>query len=239
MFGFLYGFLSMFSRVGNGIKNNIEENEYRQRAINNNDLIYIIPGKGSFLTSNCRQVYKDINSDGDTVIKDLKNGIVYCNLDEKRRQDNSQKIKNQGETTRVLDNKEYNQAKKIPAFGECVLFRDVETNKLLKRMEVNGLFFYMDIEGHILRLIDKEDEKRRPENKLSIDMIIRLFNKYQDSICNKYNNIKDNDWSMIQEKAYHFYYLKHRAVVKQNGEVHIYYDDDMFSQKYLNDLKEG
>lgn len=233
MFGIFYGFLNLFGRAGYKVKSEIEKNEFRQRAKDNGDLTYIVPGKGTFLTSNGRQVFETYKGK-DRVLADLQSGKIYHNYDTARREQYNKEAREFGRTVRILDNKELSQAKKIPAFGRLRLIKDVETGRLLSEIMINNLHFYINQEGLLVRLTDYEKQEHRLDN-MPVDVIINLFNKRQKKESIRYKDINPKDWGMISKKQHDFYFQHCRVVVKPNGEVHKYFNEDR--DKYFEDLK--
>ena len=185
MFGIFYMlFNGTMSRVAKA-KQNIENENNRERARLNGDFTYF-GENGERLVSNNKSVYRK-SVDGDDVLADLYTGEVYKNFSEEKRKKKEIEELNKGNTVIMVqydEMKEFN--KKYKSQMKSVMIRpeykDIKTGRFYIYVCINGLQFYMDIiTGQIIRLADKQDVSKKLGN-LSIDEIINITNERQKLI---------------------------------------------------------
>lgn len=226
-------FYLLFNQVTFGIakiKENIDNENSRDRAIKNGDLTYY-GTNGERLVSNNKNVYRKKNN-GDDVLVDLYTGEIYKNYSEEVRKNKECKAKKQGETVVFVhyeENQEYIRSERFKAKTISITpeFRDIETRRFYISAYLNGLSFYMDIiTGELIRLQDGEDTSQKWGN-LSVEDIINIFNQRQKNM------------SQISQSSHNFMWWEQHFYLKYNGFDTLFIDDDknIIEGNYKRDFK--
>lgn len=224
MFGWLYG-LFCFSAKGIGkAQRAIWDEQNRERAKQNGQDTYY--GKnGERLVSNGRSVWRKRDRNGDDVLADLYTGEVYRNYSQEKREAAVREAKANGETvlraTAKEDDVPENYNKYHKAMIQVGYYKDIKTGKLFTRVAINGIGFYMDSKGRLVRVEDNPRFKKNAWSKYNItpDEIISIVNQRQEEL---YPLINDKDFMWLTNYFYlassSYYFIKDdKKLYKQYG----------------------
>ena len=183
MFGIFYGLFCWGAKGVGKFQQSLEDERRRQDALRDGNLTYW--GKnGRHLTSNGRCVREKIDSRGHTVISDLYTGQVYHDLTMERQNKIEQEELNKGNTVVLVDAKKRRElGLKVPddiwiAEQQAFMYLDIRTHKLLANCYVNQINFYIDTNGKLVRIADRERCNNKTGN-LTIQQIIDCCNRRQ------------------------------------------------------------
>ena len=183
MFGVLYAAFNLLFGAAARIDEDIDNNRRKNKAKNENKLIYSDHNNQDRLIENDRLVYKTTKGT-DKVLVDLYSGKIYYNYTKENENIKISEAKSNNKTVirnvyfyrNIHDyrNKIWYKCNILPEY------KDINTGLLYVVLKINGIDFYMDVDsGHIMRPTDEEDLNNK-KNNISIKNIIDVFNKSQD-----------------------------------------------------------
>ena len=183
MFGIIYGLFCWGAKGVGNFQRSLEDERRREEARREGNRTYY--GKnGLHLTENGRNVREKIDDRGHTVISDLYTGQVYYDLTIERQNKREQETLSQGETVIYMNAEKQRELRlKPPADIHCLRqmkfsYYDIKTHRLFAECNVNHVWFYIDKNGMLVRMIDRERGDRKIGN-LSIQQIIDYCNQRQ------------------------------------------------------------
>lgn len=185
MFGIFYMLYTAVFGAAAKIDEVIDNENRRSKAKTINDDTYYDHKNQLRLTANDRLV--SIKTIGyDQVIVDMFNGTVYKNITKEKEDKKKQEAMKNGKTVIRITKKEWGrgdyQHKIWYNCGGIPSYKDINTGAYYRKVIANGIWFYMDVDtGRIIRPADEENFKNKKYN-VSVDDIIRVFNKRQEKI---------------------------------------------------------
>ena len=220
MFGIFYALFGGTMRGAAAVKKTWENEVKKEEAKRNGKLTYHGYQNELRLVENDRQVVNTFLDNGDHVIKDILNDVIYINMSKEEREKDKIKAINNNKTIVRLGDKYTKYIFKNSLWNNINVWwiggNDVYTEHPVNIVNINGIYFYLDlITGNLLRKIDGETEEKKI-GSLTSDEIINYFNSRQDNIreYEKFNN--DKLWT----KKYYFM-EKQKGIMDKAGVLKI------------------
>lgn len=185
LFGLLYTAFTLGTKAGMSIKENIENENYRQEAIQRNNSIYIDSKGNACSTKDSKKVMyaneylHGYNNPPDKVLKYVDTGEIIRNFSEEDRKQTEvyyyNEAKKLNRTAYRIGGKYDNYCNVGVGKPKGYRYKDMATGAIYVVREFNGMRFYMDIKtGLLVRKTDgqfKREEERKNKNYYKSDFL--------------------------------------------------------------------
>lgn len=213
MFGIFYMLFNAIFGTAAKIDEDIDNYNRRTKAIKNKDETYYDHNNQLRYTNNDRLVsIKTINHD--RVIVDTLNSTIYKNISKEKEDIKKLDAVQKGYTVIKIGNewKKLNYQDKLWYRCDSIpWYMDIKTDEYYIVVTINGINFYMNVDtGNIVRPADGENYKNKKYN-LSVDKIIKVFNKRQEKIRNDKRFPKQWWWVKV-----HYYLNRMEIFIDDN-----------------------
>lgn len=182
LFGFLYTAFTLGVKAAVSVKENSENNKYKQEAIQKGEMIYINSKGDACSTKDGRKVMyaneylHGYNNPPDKVLKYVGTDEIIRNFSKEDRDETEiyfyNEAKKLNRTAYRIGGKNDNYCNVGVGKPKGYRYKDMETGDIYVIREFNGIRFYMDINtGLLIRKTDgqlkREEKYGKPEDKLS------------------------------------------------------------------------